>query len=88
MWEYEITKEKSLDNKVPCYPLNEIIMDNAAACGARSGSGPEEDGQHGLRQRDQPHAGCCIRVKFVPTGTSSHTQAFVDAGKSQGGSTY
>ncbi len=30
--EYEITKEKSLDNKVPCYPLNEIIMDNAAAC--------------------------------------------------------
>ena len=27
--------------------------------------------------------GCCIRVKFVPTGTSSHTQAFVDAGKSQ-----
>lgn len=55
--EYEITKEKSLDNKVPCYPLNEIIMDNAAACGApRSGSGPEEDGQHRLRQRDQPHA--------------------------------
>ena len=26
--------------------------------------------------------GCCIRVKFVPAGTSSHSQAYVDAGKS------
>ena len=27
--------------------------------------------------------GSCIRVAFVPEGTSSHSQEFVDAGKSQ-----
>ena len=27
--------------------------------------------------------GSCIRVAFVPEGISSHTQEFVDAGKSQ-----
>lgn len=26
--------------------------------------------------------GCCIRIAFVPDGTSSHTQTFVDYGKS------
>ena len=25
--DYEITREKSLDNKVPCLALNDIIMD-------------------------------------------------------------
>ena len=29
--------------------------------------------------------GSCIRVQFVPTGTSSHSQAFVDAGKTEAG---
>ncbi|MCF2676205.1 M20 family metallopeptidase [Pseudoflavonifractor phocaeensis] len=82
--EYEITKEKSLDNKVPCYPLNEIIMDNAAACGA-PGLAPvrKKTGSTDFGNVTNHMPGCCIRVKFVPTGTSSHTQAFVDAGKSQ-----
>lgn len=29
--------------------------------------------------------GSCIRVQFVPSGTSSHSQTFVDAGKSKAG---
>lgn len=29
--------------------------------------------------------GSCIRVAFVPEGTSSHTQEYVDAGKSEEG---
>ena len=27
--------------------------------------------------------GACIRIAFVPLGTSSHSQEFVDAGKTQ-----
>ncbi len=71
MWEYEITKEKSLDNKVPCYPLNEIIMDNAAACGA-PGLAPvrKKTGSTDFGNVTNHMPGCCIRVKFVPTGTA------------------
>lgn len=29
--------------------------------------------------------GCCIRVQFVPPGTSSHTETFVEYGKRKEG---
>ncbi len=82
--DYEIVKEKSLDNKVPCLSLNKMIMDNAAACGA-PGLAParKKTGSTDFGNVTNHMPGCCIRVQFVPTGTSSHTQAFVDAGKTK-----
>lgn len=82
--DYEITREKSLDNKVPCLALNDIIMDNAQACGAPSIAPPrKKTGSTDFGNVTNHMPGCCIRVQFVPTGTSSHTQTFVDAGKTQ-----
>lgn len=81
---YEIHKEKDLDNKVPCYALNDVIMANAVACGA-PGIGPvrKKTGSTDFGNVTNHMPGCCIRVQFVPSGTSSHSQAFVDAGKTE-----
>lgn len=82
--DYEITREKSLDNKVPCLALNDIIMDNTRACGAPGIAPPrKKTGSTDFGNVTNHMPGCCIRVQFVPTGTSSHTQTFVDAGKTQ-----
>lgn len=83
---YEIQKEKDLDNKVPCYSLNEVIMNNAVACGA-PGIGPvrKKTGSTDFGNVTNHMPGSCIRVQFVPSGTSSHSQTFVDAGKSKAG---
>ena len=82
----EIQREKDLDNKVPCYSLNEVIMKNAEACGA-PGIGPvrKKTGSTDFGNVTNHVPGSCIRVQFVPTGTSSHSQAFVDAGKTEAG---
>lgn len=81
---YELERGKNLDNKIPCYSLNDIIMANAAACNA-PGIGPvrKKTGSTDFGNVTNHMPGCCIRVKFVPSGTSSHSQEFVDAGKSQ-----
>lgn len=83
---YEIEQGKILDNKVPCYLLNKIIMDQAAACNA-PGIGPvrRKTGSTDFGNVTNHMPGSCIRVKFVPGGTSSHSQAFVDAGKTKEG---
>lgn len=82
----EIQREKDLDNKVPCYSLNEVIMKNAEACGA-PGIGPvrKKTGSTDFGNVTNHMPGSCIRVQFVSTGTSSHSQAFVDAGKTEAG---
>lgn len=82
--EYEIECEKGLDNKVPCYALNRVIMSNAEACSA-PGIGPvrKKTGSTDFGNVTNHMPGCCIRVQFVPPGTSSHSQAFVDAGKTK-----
>ena len=81
--QYELIQEKGLDNKIPCYALNDIIMDNARACGAPGLAPPrKKTGSTDFGNVTNHMPGCCIRVKFVPSGTSSHSQEYVDAGKS------
>ncbi len=81
--QYELIQEKGLDNKIPCYALNDIIMDNARACGAPSLASPrKKTGSTDFGNVTNHMPGCCIRVKFVPSGTSSHSQEYVAAGKS------
>lgn len=82
--DYEIVQEKGLDNKVPCYALNRVIMANAEACGA-PGLAPvrKKTGSTDFGNVTNHMPGSCIRVQFVPSGTASHSQAFIDAGKTK-----
>jgi len=81
--EYELSKDKQIDNKIPCFALNDIIMKNAAACHAPGIAPPRrKTGSTDFGNVTNHMPGCCIRVRFVPAGTSSHSQAYVDAGKS------
>lgn len=81
--EYELRRDKQMDNKVPCFLLNDIIMKNATLCEAPGIAPPrKKTGSTDFGNVTNHMPGCCIRVKFVPTGTSSHSQAYVDAGKS------
>lgn len=83
---YEIIREKDLDSKVPVYKLNEILMNNAreieAPCirPAREKTGSTDFGNVTYRI-----PGSCIRVAFVDEGVSSHSQEFIDEGKTERG---
>lgn len=81
---YDLNLEKGMDNKIPCYALNRVIMENAKACQA-PGIGPvrKKTGSTDFGNVTNHMPGSCIRVQFVPPGTSSHTQFYVDAGKTQ-----
>lgn len=80
---YDMSKDKQMDNKVPCFTLNDIIMKNAEDCKAPGVTPPrKKTGSTDFGNVTNRMPGSCIRVQFVPTGTSSHSQAYVDAGKS------
>ena len=82
--DYEIARDKDLDNKVPCYTLNDVIMKNAEACNAPGIAPPrKKTGSTDFGNITNHIPGSCIRIQFVPKGTSSHSQEFVDAGKSE-----
>lgn len=80
---YEVEKKPPLDSKIPVHRLNDVLMDNARQIGApniipfreRTGSTDFGNVLHKM-------PGSCIRVSFVPPGTSSHSQVWLDAGKS------
>lgn len=81
---YEIRREKQLFNKIPVLLLNKILMENAELAGAPQLAPPRErTGSTDFGNVMYHIPGSCIRVAFVPEGTSSHSQEFVDAGKSQ-----
>lgn len=82
--EYEITQKNEFYNKIPVLTLNELLMENAKIVGAPQLSPPrEKTGSTDFGNVMYEIPGSCIRVAFVPEGTSSHTQEFVDAGKSE-----
>lgn len=82
--DYTITLKKKLDNKIPIKSLNELLMTNAELVKAprivppreRTGSTDFGNVMHML-------PGSCIRVAFVPEGTSSHSDAYLKAAKSK-----
>lgn len=84
---YKIERgKKDYDSKVPVHKLNEILMDNAkiinAPCirPARKKTGSTDFG-------NVTHLvpGACIRIAFVDEGTPSHSQEFVEEGKTRRG---
>lgn len=79
---YEIQKEKDIDNKVPCLSLNDVIMKNAAWFEAPGIAPPrKKTGSTDFGNITNHIPGSCIRMQFVPQGTASHSQEYVDAGK-------
>lgn len=79
----EIRALSSLDNKIPVFSLNDLLMKHAALVGAPAIAPPrEKTGSTDFGNVMHRLPGACIRVQFVPEGTPSHSQAYVDAGKS------
>ena len=82
--EYEIIETKRLNNKIPVLELNQILMDNAKLVNAPRLSPPrEKTGSTDFGNVMYQVPGSCIRVAFVPKGTTSHSDEFLCAGKSE-----
>jgi aminobenzoyl-glutamate utilization protein B len=82
--EVEVERCKDVDNKIPALKLNDLIMENARAVGAPVIRPPrQKTGSTDLGNVMQLMPGSCIRVAFVPEGSPSHSQAYLDAGKTE-----
>lgn len=83
---YEITYGSRFESKIPAYKLNKILMANAKLVGAPNlKPDRERTGSTDFGNVVFQIPGACIRVAFVPDGTASHSQDFLDAGKSETG---
>ena len=81
---YELSYDRALDSKVPVLALNDIVMENAKAVNAPTLRPPrEKTGSSDFGNVMFRVPGSCIRIAFVPEGTSSHSQTFLDYGKTQ-----
>ena len=82
--EYEIAEDPFFMAKIPDLTLNRILMDNAKLVEAPTIRPPREktgSTDFGNVMYDVP--GSCIRMAFVPEGTSSHSREYLEAGKSR-----
>lgn len=81
---YETVQTKYLFNKIPVLRLNELLMDNAKLVDAPRITPPrEKTGSTDFGNVMYHVPGSCIRVAFVPEGVSSHSQEFMEAGKTE-----
>ncbi|HFI0464151.1 TPA: amidohydrolase [Streptococcus suis] len=84
--DYDLAWGDRLNNKIPCLKLNDLLMEKANLAGAPRISPPrEKTGSSDFSNVMYEVPGSCIRVAFVPVGTSSHSQAFLDNGKTDQG---
>lgn len=85
---YEIDDDPlmSRDGKIPAHHLNAILMEHAAYYNAPNIKGArEKTGSTDFGNVTYRIPGACLRVAFVDEGVSSHSQAFLDDGKSERG---
>lgn len=83
---YEIIREKDLDSKVPVYCLNDIVMNNAEIINAPNiKPAREKTGSSDFGNVMFLIPGSCIRISFVDENASSHSQEFLDEGKTKRG---
>lgn len=81
---YEIIETKSLDSKIPVLSLNRILMENAELVNAPRIQPPRErTGSTDFGNVMYRVPGSCIRIAFVPLGTSSHSDTFIECGKNE-----
>jgi len=82
--DFEITLRKSLDNKIPVIALNNLLMENAKKVDAPCIRPPrEKTGSTDFGNVMHKLPGSCIRIAFVPEGTSSHSDEYIQEGKSE-----
>lgn len=75
--EYKIVR--AYNNKIPVLSLNELLLQNAEAINAPNITPPrQKTGSTDFGNVMFELPGSCIRVAFVPPGTSSHSQTFID----------
>ncbi len=75
---------KILDNKIPNLQLNDVLMKYAHKLQAPNCQPPRQrTGSTDFANVMHRVPGSCIRVAFVPDGTSSHSPEFIAAGKSE-----
>ena len=83
---YDVEQTAAFRNKIPVIALNDLLMENARLVNAPQIAPPrEKTGSTDFGNVMYEIPGSCIRVAFVPEGTSSHTKEFVDAGKTEAG---
>ena len=82
--DYEIIETKSLNNKIPVLKLNDVLMENAKDLKAPKLSPPrEKTGSTDFGNVMFNVPGSCIRMAFVDEGVSSHSDEFLNAGKTK-----
>ncbi|WP_438315702.1 M20 family metallopeptidase [Sporosarcina sp. FA9] len=82
----EIQKVKSLESKLNVQKLNDVLLENAKIVGATNITPPRErTGSTDFSIVTHRVPGACIRVSFVPLGTSNHTKDWVVASNSEEG---
>lgn len=73
-----------IEGKIPAIALNDLLMEMAELFDAPDRKPPrEKTGSTDFANVMYRIPGSCIRVAFVPEGTSSHSQEYLEAGKSQ-----
>lgn len=83
-----IMAEKEIDAKIPVIALNDLLMQNAQEtqapriCPPREKTGSTDFGNVMVRV-----PGSCLRMDFVPLGTPSHSDAYLEAGKGEAAAT-
>lgn len=81
---YNIKRLPTYQGKVPVLSLNKILMDNAHLVNAPTIRSPrEKTGSTDFGNVMYNIPGSCIRVAFVPEGTSSHSKEYIEAGKTK-----
>ena len=82
--EVKIDELKRYDNKVSVPTLNQLLLDNAKLAGAQDITPPRAStGSTDFSTVNYRVPGACIRAGFLPLGTSSHSQMWLDKGKSE-----
>jgi amidohydrolase len=80
---YEVSELPFLMAKIPVLSLNELLMENARAVHAPTIRPPrEKTGSTDFGNVMYEVPGSCIRLAFVPENATSHSQIYLDAGKS------
>ena len=83
---FDVQAEKALHNKIPVMKLNDVLLENARLVEAPAIRPPrEKTGSTDFGNVMYELPGSCIRVAFVPEGTSSHSEGFLKEGKTEAG---
>lgn len=85
-WTWNADPMMSRDGKIPSYMLNDLVMENAAYYKAPNIKGArQKTGSTDFGNVTYLIPGACLRIAFVDDGVSSHSQEYLDDGKTQRG---